>query len=504
MMVRRAFGASVIVLAVVAGACTHADVGGGVAAVSEQRAAAGVAPVVANFSSSAPVPGAERSDLGPEPVRLLTEPIPPCVPLEGLDHDPCGPGVPAGVASSGPPPFVWDPPSVTQIMSGFLPAWVTHIVVRATVRPGTTRCDGYLIDLFDYISEDSYGETRAYKCFVDVRVNEYLLGGGPTELTVGVHRNIFFEMAGHTWEHDRDYVIREEFENPAVQVANAYEGREVVLFLAPTQTITVESWSVAGHYDLFFVIEDTDSVAGQSRDETSGTSASEPRYRAVSRWENSTITNIALDELVTSVKAAVATRTASTPTTTTTSASGQSRSDTSSTTAAASTTTTTAPTHRPPYLVTRADQLRAFYIAGGAVYEGDDPTTVLPPPAPVPPGKPTNIEKTIQDGRILITWDPPTHGGPVDEYRLWLVWAVAGETNNSFYNVPSWQGEPSFEITYVVKYLGSAFTVQVRAGNNHGYSPWTAKQTFTSSTPSTTTTPSTTATSPTTSTTVAA
>ena len=33
------------------------------------------------------------------PVPLLEETIPPCVPLEGMDHGPCGPGVPPGVAN---------------------------------------------------------------------------------------------------------------------------------------------------------------------------------------------------------------------------------------------------------------------------------------------------------------------------------------------------------------------------------------------------------------------
>ena len=191
MMVVREYGVSVVVLvcviALTVGACAGAEGGGGIALVGEQPVAAGVAPVVANFSSSVPVPGAEGPDPDPGPVRLLTEPIPPCVPLEGLDHDPCGPGVPPGLGLAAlSVPISWDPPTIEEILEGLVPEWVTHIVVRATVRPGTTRCDGYLYDPFDYISTLSYSKTRAYKCFVDVRVNEYIVGAGPTELTVSV------------------------------------------------------------------------------------------------------------------------------------------------------------------------------------------------------------------------------------------------------------------------------------------------------------------------------
>lgn len=517
-MVGRTFGASVAalvcVLAVIVGACAGADAGGDVAAVAEQPmdavaeqpVAAGVVLIAAEPGFAGSDSGTERSDSagaesGEGPVRLLTEPIPPCVPLEGVDHDPCGPDVPPGLGVT--PlhvPISWDPPTIAEIMEGLDPDWVTHIVVRATVRPGSTRCDGYLYDPFDYIHTGDFGELRAYWCFVDVRVNDYIVGAGPTELTVGVDRNLFSELKDHTWEHNRDFVIREEFNNPAARVEAAYEGREVVLFLNPTETITVEAWSVAGHYDLFFVMEDTESGSGQSRSETSGTSASEPRYRAVSRERSGdTITDITLDELVTSVKAAAATRTPSTSTTSTfatststTGTSSQSRSESSTSTTAGPTTTTTAPTDRPPYLVTRADQLRAFYIADGAIYEGENATTVLPPPPPVPPGQPTNIDKTLKDGRILLTWDPPTQGGPVNEYRLWFLPVVADETTDSFYDIPSWQAERSIEITNLVRYLGPSFTVQIRAGNQHGYSPWTQKQTFTSTSSTTTTTSTTT------------
>ena len=77
----------------------------------------------------------------------------------------------------------------------------------------------------------------------------------------------------------------------------------------------------------------------------------------------------------------------------------------------------------------------------------------------------------------------------------WCRWWRNAATN-VFNHVPSWQVERFFDITYVLEYLGAEFTVQVRAGNYVGFSPWTAKQTFTApATSSTTSASSTTSTS---------
>ena len=107
---------------------------------------------------------------------------------------------------------------------------------------------------------------------------------------------------------------------------------------------------------------------------------------------------------------------------------------------------------------------------------------------------------STDDGRLLITWDEPESGGEAEEYRLWFVPVVADETTNSFYNVASYAGEREFEITYMVRFLGASFTVQVRAGNRIGFSPWSDKATFVAPTSTTTTvSTSTTATTSTTS-----
>ena len=385
-------------------------------------------------------------DLPAVSVPLLSEAIPPCTPLDGVDHDPCSPQLSPSIDPGGGtgtnPHFVKNPPSFADIMSGAGTAdYTPHVVVRGTVETGTTRCEGYPTRDFAYLGGMT-SEITNYWCFADVRVNEYIVGAGPPTLTVGLSRDTFLPAGDLDWEQDKEWAIEHWFNNPSARAAATYAGRELVLFLKPTITMAVESWAVGGHWDTWFVRRNTDTDP--------------PTVTASFRWENQVVTEVNLDDLVTEVIAAAAARTAT----------GR---------------TDTTPADGPPYLVTRADQLKDFYVAGGAVYEGENATTVLPPPAPVPPGVPTNIRKSVEDERIFIVWDPPTRGGQVDEYRLWLKPVVADGTTDSFYDIPTLDGERFLEVTGMVRYLGDSFTVQIRVGNNHGYSPWSTEQTFTSS-----------------------
>ena len=434
------------------------------------------------------------------PVPLLEETILPCVPLEGVEHGPCGPGVPPGVANPGVagsiPSWVLDPPSVQQIMEGFGVFFlIPHIVVRATVLPDTTRCEGYLIAEHDYMGGEAYGKTRLYYCFADVRVNEYIVGEGPAKLTVGLNRNTFINAPGHRWDNEfhRNFVIEEEFGNPAVGVAEAYEGREVVLFLQVPMTRAVEAWQVAGYFDLWFVLENTASGGGTE-------------YSAAYRYENRVVSQVGLDDLVASVKAAAPVRQAAVQATTTTTVAGgvtsttavggsggRQAEGTSTTVGGVTSTTGVMGTTQPigerttgsirglPFIVDRADRLRDFYVAEGAVYEGEG-ATVLPPPAPVPPGVPTNVELSQVGDRWLLNWDAPD-GGPVDVYYLWLLSEFSQDYTRSFYNVPN-GADREYEVTYIARLFSDDFTVQVRAANDYGTSEWSTLQTFTTPTSS--------------------
>ena len=107
------------------------------------------------------------------PVPLLQDVIAPCVPLERVDHNPCGPGVPPSVEMPGaegtPLSWVEDPPTFQEMMEGHGAFFqIPHIVIRATVIPDTTRCDGYLIVEHDYMGEPQYANHRFYYCFANV------------------------------------------------------------------------------------------------------------------------------------------------------------------------------------------------------------------------------------------------------------------------------------------------------------------------------------------------
>ena len=81
------------------------------------------------------------------------------------------------------PSFVKDPPSFDDIMTD-MGVYTPHIVVRVTVEPGTTRCEGYPTRDFAYFG-GSISDITNYWCFADVRVNDYIVGAGPPALTVG-------------------------------------------------------------------------------------------------------------------------------------------------------------------------------------------------------------------------------------------------------------------------------------------------------------------------------
>ena len=222
---------------------------------------------------------------------LLSVVIPPCTPLDGVDLDPCSPQLPPSIYPYGLtasiPSFVRNPPSFDDIMTG-MGIDTPHIVVRVTVEPGTTRCEGYPTKDFAYVGGSTSNITN-YWCFADMRVNEYIVGAGPPTLTIGLLRNTFLPSGSLDWEQDKDWAIEHEFKNPAARTAATYEGRELVLFLKPTGTMTVEAWTVGGAWDTWFVRRDP--------------ATDPPGVTAAWRWENRVISEADLDDLVTEVTA---------------------------------------------------------------------------------------------------------------------------------------------------------------------------------------------------------
>ena len=221
-----------------------------------------------------------------------------------------------------------------------------------------------------------------FYCFSTVTVNEYIVGTGPPELVAIMHREIIRKSEELDWEQEEEvYMIT--LSDPRARTAAAFEGRELVMWLMLPISIAVEAWDADAKLGRWFVQRDD---PGDIRAVVAEIARASEAQR--SAWD------VPLDDLVADFKAADAARTAYIDALD----SGDTDSDSSTTTASdgSSTTTTVAGLIYPPgglgrearlpVLITDANRLRDAYVELGAVYEGDDATTVMPPPEPSAPG----------------------------------------------------------------------------------------------------------------------
>ena len=400
------------------------------------------------------------------PVSYLDEVIPPCVPLEGSSADPCEQTlrwVPAiRSAPSAPPIWPYDDslPTLTEVMMGFDALTITHIVVRATVLDDTTRCDLYPLILAYYTTAMSYPGLYRYNCYVDVRVNEYLVGTGPAELTVELHREVLSlgDDEFEDWDNWKDDWLTDVVDDPQARTAEAFEGNELVLLLTPSFTLAVEAWEGAdGIADVWFV---------QRPDEGSVRAVASEVSLAITDDQRNSL-DMLLADLVTKLEAAA--------TELDNEYDGRIGEDTDL-----------------PDLIDDANNLRDFLVESGAVYRGPDKTTELPPPVGGPPEAPTNVALTQKENRWFVTWDAAETGGEVYLYYLMFRSTRSDGGVTLFNNSVTLGAETEFDITFMRLYFGTEFTVQVRAWNTAGYSDWTTTTTLTIPTTSTSSTTSTT------------
>ena len=292
------------------------------------------------------------------PVSYLEEVIPPCVPIEGSEIDPCLPPILPRVESSihVTTTALTKLYSYTDLLMGrdISPYWTPHtrtphIVIRGTGKPDTNRCALYPVELFDYELDGSdkyrspelYTNAWLYLCFMDIRVNEYIVGQGPPDLTVQMYIYGFLALDLEDWP-----TLEQKYYDVASRRISNYEGKEMILFLGTTDTLAVEAWSLFGYPTEWWFIQ-------HSNDEV----------RAVS-WRIDWATtdelrrqlDLPLDDLVRQIKEAAKERL--------TLVKGRIGVDSPL-----------------PMLVTDANKLQELYGALGAVYEGEG-ATVLPPPVP--------------------------------------------------------------------------------------------------------------------------
>ena len=222
----------------------------------------------------------------------LTEEIPPCMPIPGSSVDPCTPRGEwdlttgnHGASTNGPPI------SMKNLLSSLTtPMYSTHIILRGTYLPGTVRCtSGSRYRYPPYSGPGGLVDALVIYCFADIRVNAYLLGSGPTSLTVIIgsslyalpgtsdadygleqleSRRLAYESAltkGGRFEYGpplegylppgggRDplrFEHRRADRLAATGPPGGIGGREVVLFVRPTYNTFVEAWTVHHTWDV--------------------------------------------------------------------------------------------------------------------------------------------------------------------------------------------------------------------------------------------------------------
>ena len=201
-----------------------------------------------------------------------TEEVPPCTPVPGSSVDPCEPGrgIPGATVGAASTFVGFEPISVQSFLEGN-GAFVPHIVIRGTYLPGTVRCAATIFHPPSYAGVGAYRYTRekpVLKCYADVRVNAYVLGTGPSTLTVEVAHDLLSDTWGEAaiaewkrlWERaliegaDPDYwnqaIAEGRMNHEGVEgvPTNIYvrpiAGREAILFIGPEIGSAIEVWQV--------------------------------------------------------------------------------------------------------------------------------------------------------------------------------------------------------------------------------------------------------------------
>ena len=203
-------------------------------------AACGIDTSGRDFASEAD----ERLDSSEARSGYLSATVEPCSPVHGSDLDPCERRFdnwdlvrsPYRSGSGRPEP---DTPTIEASLALWFDgdhADVPHIIVRGTPFPNTTRCVEQDVTIFGGIGigHEPYTIPQVSdKCFVDLRVNEYIVGRGPSVLTilVGGHHKIL------------DYQGNEYYEW-LEGIHSIFEGREWIIGLTVPIEFSYSTWQI--------------------------------------------------------------------------------------------------------------------------------------------------------------------------------------------------------------------------------------------------------------------
>ena len=179
--------------------------------------------------------------------------IPPCVQFLDSAVDPCErrdswPHHQPYIQSSFQWPEIWPTLRETIVLHNS-PRDIPHFIVRATVIPQSIRCGQSDVEL---IHESSYAPVFPERlrrgqpnCFVEIAVNEYLVGGGPTRLTVNT-RVKPVGLVGDDPDCDSECL------DHGVRIVRStdIEGREWIYSLGGPRDLGTLAWDIVYRWDV--------------------------------------------------------------------------------------------------------------------------------------------------------------------------------------------------------------------------------------------------------------
>ena len=206
-------------------------------------------------ASPTPVPAPTLSPY----TGYLTEEISPCTPIPGSSVDPCEPRGPIetfGAAGGSSPAYNTEEPlAIRQFLDGSSLISIPHIVLRGTYVPDTVRCtSGDPYRMPSYEKPDFLQHSILINCYADMLVSGYIMGNGPSRLTVLVTYHHYWhgyyapisadditeQEAVERFRTVHEIILEEGFK----RTGEGIYGREVILFVGPGHSHAHEVWEV--------------------------------------------------------------------------------------------------------------------------------------------------------------------------------------------------------------------------------------------------------------------
>ena len=202
-------------------------------------------------------------------LEYFTGEIEPCTPVDGYAVDPCEGGVrlsaldwTGGIMASSPV-LGSEPAPIRSFLERSL-GFTSHIVLRGTYLPDTLRCAGLVPYHTPSYAQPGYTQNLYHtECYADVRVNSYIVGSGPSKLTVLVAFDPWFahelvrmaEAGGRSVEEQIAFnrFGLEHIFGTGIQYypeSTGIGGREAILFIGPSHNAATEVWEVFNTWDI--------------------------------------------------------------------------------------------------------------------------------------------------------------------------------------------------------------------------------------------------------------